>query len=192
MPCGARNSFIAVSLTTGLASPRRVFPLCYRGSRWLEVRGLLHNFSQVIQRRRWAPIVCFAVKKPYDSTNIVRLSFFKCQWHMRMQNSKYERKRASGASIQIVRKYREELIPEQFCSKENTRPWLVSIGMLAMQQNTEQTFVVDLLTTLRCDCFSLRAWGNFCRRSWLLSCQTAKANPSLKRSWQRVTILSHY
>lgn len=58
-----------------------------------------------------------------------------------------------------------------------------------MQQSTEQTFVVDLLTTLRCDHYSLRAWVNFCRRSWLLSCQTARANPSLKRSWQRVTYL---
>jgi len=58
-----------------------------------------------------------------------------------------------------------------------------------MQQSTEQTFVVDLLTTLHGDRFSLRAWGNFFRRSWLLSCQTARANPSLKRSWQCVTYL---
>lgn len=61
--------------------------------------------------------------------------------------------------------------------------------MLSMQQSTEQTFVVDLLTTLRCDRFSLRAWGTFFQRSWFLSCQTARANPSLKRSWQRVTYL---
>ena len=81
------------------------------------------------------------------------------------------------------------LYAEQFYSKEDTCPWLVSIEMLAMQQSTEQTFVVDLLTTLRCDRFSLHAWGNFWRRSWLLSCQTARANPSLKRSWQRVTYL---
>lgn len=58
-----------------------------------------------------------------------------------------------------------------------------------MQQSTEQTFVVDLLTTLRCERFSPRAWGRFFQRSWLLSCQTAGANPSLKRSWQRVTSL---
>ena len=58
-----------------------------------------------------------------------------------------------------------------------------------MQENTEQTFVVDLLTTLRQHRFSLHAWGSFFQRSWLLSCQTASANPSLKRSWLRVTYL---
>jgi phosphatidylglycerophosphate synthase len=81
------------------------------------------------------------------------------------------------------------LYTERFSSKEDTRPWLESVEMLSMQQSTEQTFVVDLLTTLRSERFSLRAWGNFFRRSWLLSCQTARANPSLKRSWQRVTYL---
>ncbi len=81
------------------------------------------------------------------------------------------------------------LYTERFSSKEDTRPRLVSVEMLSMQQSTEQTFVVDLLTTLRCGRFSLRAWGKFFRRSWLLSCQTAKANPTLKRSWQRVTYL---
>ncbi len=58
-----------------------------------------------------------------------------------------------------------------------------------MQQNTEQAFVVDLLTTLRQEGFSVRAWGNFLRRSWLMSCQTARTHPALKRSWQRVTVL---
>lgn len=58
-----------------------------------------------------------------------------------------------------------------------------------MQQKSEQAFVVELLTTLRQDHFSLRAWGYFLRRSWLLSLQTANDNPALKRSWQRVTSL---
>jgi phosphatidylglycerophosphate synthase len=61
--------------------------------------------------------------------------------------------------------------------------------MLPMQESSEQTFVVDLLTTLRHDRFSLRAWGSFLRRSWLMSCQTAHTNPSLKLSWLRVTYL---
>lgn len=56
-----------------------------------------------------------------------------------------------------------------------------------MQENAEQKFVVDLLTTLRDDRFRPRAWGSFFQRSWLMSCQTARTNPSLKRSWQRVT-----
>ncbi len=58
-----------------------------------------------------------------------------------------------------------------------------------MQQSTEHTFVVDLLTTLRHDRFSPRAWGRFFQRSWLMSWQTANANPSLKQSWRRVTCL---
>lgn len=58
-----------------------------------------------------------------------------------------------------------------------------------MQQNPEQTFVVDLLTTLRQSRFSLRGWFIFFQRSWLMSYQTANANPSLKQSWQRVTWL---
>jgi len=58
-----------------------------------------------------------------------------------------------------------------------------------MQQNSEHTFVVDLLTTLRHDHFSPRAWRSFFQRSWLMSWQTAHANPALKRSWLRVTCL---
>ena len=58
-----------------------------------------------------------------------------------------------------------------------------------MQQDIERTFVVDLLTTLRRDHFSARAWGSFFKRSWLLSCQTATSNPTLKQSWLRVTCL---
>jgi phosphatidylglycerophosphate synthase len=62
-------------------------------------------------------------------------------------------------------------------------------GAFPMQQPAEQEFVVDLLTTLRDGHFSPCAWGNFFRRSWLTSCQTAHDNPSLKHSWQRVTCL---
>jgi phosphatidylglycerophosphate synthase len=58
-----------------------------------------------------------------------------------------------------------------------------------MQQGTEPTFVVDLLTTLRHHRFSLRAWVDFFRRSWLMSCQTAHDHPQLKESWRRVTYL---
>jgi phosphatidylglycerophosphate synthase len=58
-----------------------------------------------------------------------------------------------------------------------------------MQQRAEQKFVVDLLTTLRDDHFSPRAWGRFFQRSWFMSCQTAHDNPPLERSWRRVTCL---
>jgi phosphatidylglycerophosphate synthase len=56
-----------------------------------------------------------------------------------------------------------------------------------MQDSGEREFVVNLLTTLRRDGFSLRGWGRFFWRSWLMSCQTADANPALKRSWLRVS-----
>jgi phosphatidylglycerophosphate synthase len=56
-----------------------------------------------------------------------------------------------------------------------------------MQQDSEQDFVVDLLTTLHHDGFSLHSWGRFFWRSWRMSCQTASAHPTLKRSWQRLT-----
>ena len=49
-------------------------------------------------------------------------------------------------------------------------------------------FVVVLLTTLRNEKFSLRAWGNFLVRSWLMSCQTAAEHPTLKRSWIRLSV----
>lgn len=58
-----------------------------------------------------------------------------------------------------------------------------------MSQPAENQFVVDLLTTLRQERFGLRAWGSFLQRSWIMSCQTANANPPLKRSWLHVTIL---
>ncbi|GCE16972.1 CDP-alcohol phosphatidyltransferase family protein [Dictyobacter kobayashii] len=56
-----------------------------------------------------------------------------------------------------------------------------------MQKDAEQAFVVELLTTLRRERFSARAWGRFFQYSWLMSCQTAYENPSLRRSWLRVT-----
>ena len=62
-------------------------------------------------------------------------------------------------------------------------------GCFSMQQSTDPTFVVDLLTTLRRDRFRLRAWGGFFQRSWRLSCQTANVNPLLKESWLRLTSL---
>jgi phosphatidylglycerophosphate synthase len=50
-------------------------------------------------------------------------------------------------------------------------------------------FVVDLLTTLREDKYSLMAWQRFLVRSWRMSCETANIYLSLKRSWWRVTML---
>jgi phosphatidylglycerophosphate synthase len=58
-----------------------------------------------------------------------------------------------------------------------------------MQQSAENKFVVDLLTTLRQDRFSAHAWGRFFQRSWQMSSQTARENPSLRCSWRRVTSL---
>ncbi|WP_220201472.1 hypothetical protein [Reticulibacter mediterranei] len=60
-------------------------------------------------------------------------------------------------------------------------------GTFPIQENAEQRFAVDLLTTLRADRFRLCALGSFFQRSWLMSRQTAHQNPSLRRSWQRVT-----
>lgn len=56
-----------------------------------------------------------------------------------------------------------------------------------MSQTSES--VVELLRTLRNERFSLKAWWHFFRRSWELSCETARANPTLKRSWARITLL---
>ncbi|HLI07806.1 MAG TPA: hypothetical protein VKV40_14645 [Ktedonobacteraceae bacterium] len=54
---------------------------------------------------------------------------------------------------------------------------------------SDNQFVVDLLTTLREERFSLHGWWRFFARSWAMSCSTARANPSLKRSWLRMTLL---
>ncbi len=59
-----------------------------------------------------------------------------------------------------------------------------------MSESSEQTFVVDLLTTLRQERFQLRAWGGFIQRSWRMSWQTARANPLLRQSWWRLTALA--
>ena len=53
----------------------------------------------------------------------------------------------------------------------------------------DNQFVVDLLTTLRQEKFSLAGWGRFLVRSWDMSCKTAEDHPGLKRSWLRVTVL---
>src|SRR6202165_1717842 len=53
--------------------------------------------------------------------------------------------------------------------------------------SNENQFVVDLLTTLRSEKFSLRAWIRFLARSWEMSCRTAHDNPTLKRSWMHVS-----
>lgn len=55
--------------------------------------------------------------------------------------------------------------------------------------NDENTFVVNLLTTLRDEKFSARAWACFLARSWEMCCHTARTYPSLKRSWKRVSML---
>ena len=54
---------------------------------------------------------------------------------------------------------------------------------------SENQFVVDLLTTLRQEKFSPRGWWCFFRRSWEMSCKTANDNPTLKRSWVLTTLL---
>jgi phosphatidylglycerophosphate synthase len=58
-----------------------------------------------------------------------------------------------------------------------------------MHQDCESAFVMDLLRTLHRERFSPRAWSSFFRRSWHMSSQTARANPSLQRSWLRFTCL---
>jgi phosphatidylglycerophosphate synthase len=59
---------------------------------------------------------------------------------------------------------------------------------MAQTIDNENQFVVDLLTTLRSEKFSLRAWIHFLGCSWEMSLATANTNPSLKRSWARTTI----
>jgi phosphatidylglycerophosphate synthase len=54
---------------------------------------------------------------------------------------------------------------------------------------SNNAFVVELLTTLRKEKFSPFAWWRFLVRSWQMSWQTAQAHPTLKRSWARVTML---
>src|SRR5947208_13631053 len=63
-------------------------------------------------------------------------------------------------------------------------------GILIMLRTTdsENQFVVDILTDLRNEKFSLLAWMHFLGSSWKRSCATARANPTLNRSWIHTTI----
>ncbi|HYX49409.1 MAG TPA: CDP-alcohol phosphatidyltransferase family protein [Ktedonobacteraceae bacterium] len=54
--------------------------------------------------------------------------------------------------------------------------------------NSENQFVVDILTDLRNENFSFSAWMHFLGSSWKKSRSTAKANPTLKDSWICTTI----
>jgi phosphatidylglycerophosphate synthase len=54
--------------------------------------------------------------------------------------------------------------------------------------DSENQFVVDILTALRNEKFSPLAWAHFLGSSWQRSCATARANPSLKRSWTHITM----
>ena len=54
--------------------------------------------------------------------------------------------------------------------------------------DSENQFVVDILTTLRNEKFSPLAWVHFLGSSWRRSCATARANPSLRRSWTHITM----
>lgn len=53
----------------------------------------------------------------------------------------------------------------------------------------DNQFVIDLLTTLREDNYSLVAWQRFLIRSWHMSFETANKLPLLSRSWKRITII---
>jgi phosphatidylglycerophosphate synthase len=55
--------------------------------------------------------------------------------------------------------------------------------------DSENQFVIDLLTALHHEKFGLRAWARFLGNSWERSRATARANPSLKRSWSHTTLL---
>jgi phosphatidylglycerophosphate synthase len=63
--------------------------------------------------------------------------------------------------------------------------------MIDVKRTTEgeNQFVVDLLTALRQEKYSPRGWWYFFERSWKMSCETARDNPTLKRSWLRITLL---
>ncbi|HVB73732.1 MAG TPA: CDP-alcohol phosphatidyltransferase family protein [Ktedonobacteraceae bacterium] len=60
---------------------------------------------------------------------------------------------------------------------------------MASTLSSESQFVVDLLKTLRNEKFSPAAWVRFIARSWEMSRQTARDNPTLKRSWSRVSLV---
>ncbi len=52
----------------------------------------------------------------------------------------------------------------------------------------ENQFVIDLLTTLREEKFSVPGWWHFLARSWDMSCKTANDHSTLKRSWRNITV----
>ncbi len=54
--------------------------------------------------------------------------------------------------------------------------------------DSQNQFVIDLLTTLRKEKFSPLGWWHFIRRSWEMSWNTAQAHPTLKRSWTHITV----
>ena len=54
--------------------------------------------------------------------------------------------------------------------------------------DNENQFVVEILTNLRKEKFSLLAWIHFLGSSWKKSRATATANPTLKYSWIYTTI----
>ena len=54
--------------------------------------------------------------------------------------------------------------------------------------DSENSFVVDLMTTLRKEKFRSHGWYRFFKRSWQMSWNTANANPTLKRSWAHTAI----
>ncbi|MFL5629292.1 MAG: CDP-alcohol phosphatidyltransferase family protein [Ktedonobacteraceae bacterium] len=53
---------------------------------------------------------------------------------------------------------------------------------------SDNQFVVDLLTTLRRENFGPIAWWRFIVHAWGRSCKTARDHPTLKRSWVRITV----
>ena len=53
---------------------------------------------------------------------------------------------------------------------------------------SENQFVMDLLTALREEKFSLPGWGRFLARSWDMSYRTANDHPTLLRSWRNITV----
>jgi phosphatidylglycerophosphate synthase len=54
---------------------------------------------------------------------------------------------------------------------------------------SQNQFVIDLLTTLHKEKFSPRGWQHFIVRSWEMSWHTAQVHPTLKHSWVRITLL---
>jgi phosphatidylglycerophosphate synthase len=67
---------------------------------------------------------------------------------------------------------------------------LLFSGTLIMLQTTdsENQFVIGILTDLRDKKFSPSAWMHFLENSWKRSRATAKANPALKESWVHITL----